>query len=169
MSTTLYDILEIDQCADQEEIVETYKRLHAELSAKINGIAGADQETLNRMTALREAFNTLSDPERRRNYDARLAARQNQVLTIIEEAPGSLFKTLLLVALIGILAVVYAKFQTEQERTRLERERIAAEARMADLQLQRAREEQRHAINIDFERRRDEAMERAHRGGPVTE
>lgn len=160
MSATLYDVLEVSRSADQESIVAAYKRRHAELAARISGIEGADHATLDRMSILREAFGTLADPERRKGYDLRLTTRGKQAAAIVETPSRSILRTLMLLTLAGTLGLGYAQFHSEQQKARQERERIEADARSVDLQLQRERAEKRAAALADLERRRDEAMER---------
>jgi DnaJ-class molecular chaperone len=158
MPPTFYNLLEVSQSATQEAIAAAYKCRHAQLATRINGIEGADEETLDRITALREAFSTLSDPERRRDYDLQLKTRGNQASSISEEAPRFL-KPLVLVGLAAVFGLGYPRFHAEQE----ERERVAAEARMVDLQLQTERAEKKAAVQAGLEHRRDEAMERFNR------
>jgi curved DNA-binding protein CbpA len=158
MSANLYELLEVSQSASQETIAAAYKRGHAHLAARISGFEGADADTLERITALREAFSTLSDPERRREYDLRLSNRGGRLPGIAGEALR-LLKPLVLVSLAAAFGLGYARLHADRE----EQKRIAAEARMADLQLQKERAEQKKAIQAGLDRRRDEAMERFNR------
>ncbi|MGE5491657.1 MAG: hypothetical protein ACM31P_10285 [Actinomycetota bacterium] len=157
MPHTLYDILEINPSASRETVVDAYKQIHARLAASINGIEGADQETLDRAEAVRNAFTVLADPDQRRDYDRQLAGGERGSQ---EKNPPALLKSALLVGTIGLFMVGYGKLLSELETTRQERERVRAEAMMVDFQLQQLREEQRLAAQADFQRRRNEAMER---------
>ena len=163
MSATFYNLLEVSRSASQEEIVAAYRRLHSRLAARINGVAGADEGTLERIEALREAFATLSDPKRRQQYDVKLLAPASPVSAIIEKAPRTFLRPMLTLGLATAVGLAAAKVYPEYERARLERERIAAEAKVADLLLQREREAQKAAAQADLDRRRREAMERFHR------
>ncbi|HZX31809.1 MAG TPA: DnaJ domain-containing protein [Rhodocyclaceae bacterium] len=156
MPHTLYDTLEISPSASREAVVDAYRQLHARLAARINGIDGADQDTLDRAEAVREAFAVLADPERRRDYDRQLAGGAAAQM----QSRSPLLKPALLVITIGLFVVGYGRLLSELEATRQERERVKAEAMRVDLQLQQLREEQRLAAQADFQRRRNEAMER---------
>lgn len=160
MPATLYDVLEVSQSASHETLAEAYKRQHTRLSARISGVEGADQDTLDRLADLRQAFSILSDPEHRRRYDRQIATRQGGMSLAASKAPRLLLKPFLLAALVGMAGTCLVKLQAEHQRARLEWERIAAEAKLADLQLQREREEKKAAALADLERRRAEAMER---------
>lgn len=160
MPSTLYDTLHITPTASRETIVDAYKAIHSRLATRINGIEGADQDTLDRMTRLREAFTTLSDPELRRDYDRRLAAGRLAGADAMEPARPALMKSAMLVGIIGLFVVGYAQLLGELQTIRQEQERIKTEAMLVDLELQKQREEQRLAAQADFQRRRDEAIER---------
>lgn len=160
MPNTLYDILQVSPSANRDTIVDAYKGLHSKLAAHINGIDGTDPGTLDRMTALREAFSILADPERRRDYDRQLAKMRREGPASLDKTPPARLKSVLLIATISLFAVGYAQLLSELQTVRQEREQTKAEAMMFDIQLQRLREEQRLAAQADFQRRRDEAIER---------
>lgn len=152
MANTLYDLLEVSQAASTEAIAAGYKRLHdqyAELAAT------GDESATNRMIGLRESFNTLADPARRKRYDASLAAKLAEEQT--EPAPARPFIKLIIIAcIIGFFGITYKKYQTSQEMARLETERITAAAKIAETEARSAAEER-------AERLRQEAIERATR------
>lgn len=66
MGTTLYDLLEVSQNASQETITLSYQRLHGIYSACTDS---ENESATNQLIALREAFQTLSNPEKRKRYD----------------------------------------------------------------------------------------------------
>lgn len=159
MSNTLYDLLEVNQSASQDAIAAAYKRLHS----KMAGEAGAgNEDATNQLIAIREAYNTLSDLERRRRYDERLAARQAAPV-VAETGTRPIFKLFLVAIVLAACGVVYAKYQSEQEKARLERERIVAEAKAAELAIQKEREAKQAADEAERQRLRNEAMERYNR------
>lgn len=159
MSNTLYDLLEVSQTASQSAISESYKRLYAGCAEQS---ACGDEDATNRLIALREAFNTLSRPEKRKAYDLKLEARSSAPATE-SQSSFPFFKLLLLAIVLGTCGVSYSKYQSVQEQARLEREKTAAATRMAELEAQKAREEKMDAEQAESRRRRDEAFERANR------
>ncbi len=163
MANTLYDLLEVSQSASSEAITASYRRLHAALSRTADS---NDQDATNRLIALREAYDVLSNPGQRERYDQRLHARQNDPAIATEVDSARLWpKLLLLAGLLGLCGVGYSKYQSDQERARLERERIAlSEKRLqAAVEQERKREEQLAAERADAQRRHDETMERRQR------
>lgn len=149
MSNTLYDLLEVNRTAGQETITDAYHRQRA----KFQDEGSLDEDALNQLTALREAYQTLSNPERRKRYDLRLEERE---AIIVEEAPAfSRTKSLLLVLILCGSGLGYMKYHTAQENARLERERIAAEARLAELAAERQQQEKLEAEKAERQKRVD--------------
>lgn len=143
MAGTLYDLLEISQSASQETVADAFQRLKDRLSSDKSL---SDDDRNNRLIALREAFATLSNPQQRARYDQRLASRYENTTVVIEkESSASWIKWLIigLIALTGMIA--YGKYQAVQEAAKLERERIAAEVKQAELAAKQAEEERRAA------------------------
>lgn len=159
MANDLYELLEVNASASQDAIAAGYKRLHAK-SAEL--AAQGDEDATNLLVALREAYGTLSDPERRQRYDARLAARNSEALAPAGRST-SFFKLLLIAAVVGASGVGYAKYQSDQEKLRLESVREAASVKKAELEAQRAREETALAREADEQRRQQEEIERLNR------
>lgn len=160
MADSLYDLLEVAPTASGEVIHAAYQRLHAKLAAQIDT---GDPDITNRMIALREAFGTLSDPARRQRYDARLAER-------LQPAPAAAHPNrwllLALVLALGGSWFAYTQYQGSREVARLERERLeverqAAEARLAEIEAQRERAERLAADEAERRRRVDEAYEKS--------
>lgn len=137
MQKSLYDLLEVSTSASQESITLSYQRLHAKL-AELQS-SSEDEDATNQLIALREAYTTLSNPERRKAYDEKLAARATA--EVIDEAqPRSYLKVLLLAAVIGVSGLGYARYQSNLEQVALEKEKAAAAVRLAEIEAQRERE-----------------------------
>lgn len=162
-SKSLYDLLEVNESASQEAIAASYKRLYASYSQlATNG----EEDATNQLIAIREAFSTLSNSERRRRYDEKLATRLEAVEPF-DRPRQSFMKLLFLVAFVGLLALGYGKYQSVQEKARLERERIVAATKAAELEAQKAREVKAAADQADRQRRADEAAERYERARDI--
>jgi colicin import membrane protein len=162
-SKSLYDLLEVNESASQEAIAANYKRLYAGYSQlATNG----GEDATNQLIAIREAYSTLSNPERRRRYDEKLATRLEAAEAFDRPLPAFL-KLLILVVVVGLLALGYGKYQSEQEKARLERERIIAATKAAELEAQNAREERAAADQAERQRRADEAAERNERARDI--
>ncbi len=159
---TLYDLLQVSPEASQEVIKAAYAKLH-------EAVIGQDSDAENRRKALEEAFLTLGNPGLRQRYDARLAAKVR--ITEIESNPDRSRTGLIVSALIIAAGIFgYVKYSENQERAKLERERLATEQRVAELaarkeavqkslEVERLRMEQVAARQeqVDFERTRREA------------
>ncbi|RIX48303.1 MAG: hypothetical protein D3M94_05295 [Rhodocyclales bacterium GT-UBC] len=161
MANTLYDLLEVNQTASAETIAANYRRLHAKSAEQA---ANGDQDATNLLIALREAFSTLSDPQRRQRYDARLQEREaREVVYVDSGSSGSLVKWLIFGAIFAACAIGTAKFRAEQEKARMEAEQAAAAAKIAEIEAEKEIREKRAAEQAEYQRRRDEAAERAAR------
>lgn len=135
MAKTLYDLLEVSQTASADSITSNYKRLFEQQQ---EAAAAGDEDATNHLIALREAFNTLSNREKRIRYDQSLMQRAS------EPAAGSSHKTYIVAGLLALIiagGMHYKQRQTEQELARIEFERAAAAARLAEQEANKAREE----------------------------
>jgi len=137
MQKSLYDLLEVSASASPESITISYQRLHAKFAELQSSSEGED--ATNHLIALREAYSTLSDTARRAAYDEKLAARA-MAEQIPDSEPKSYAKVLLVLAVIGTFGFGYAKYQSNQaQQLALEREKAAAELRLAEIEAQRER------------------------------
>ncbi len=81
-SETYYDVLQVDERADPNQVEEAYRRL----SAPLRPIADGDPLLLRRLRVLDEAFLTLTDPRLRARYNASL---HPEASVSAEPAPGA--------------------------------------------------------------------------------
>lgn len=157
MQKSLYDLLEVSPTASQDSIAVSYRRLHAKFAELQSG--SDNEDATNQLIALREAYSTLSNPERRAAYDEKLTARAT-VEQSQDGEPRSYAKLLVLLALIGACGFGYARYQSNQaQQAALEREKAAAEVRLAEIEAQRERErlaQERHAARQEESQREQE-------------
>ncbi len=157
MQKSLYDLLEVSATASQDSIAVSYRRLHAKF-AELQS-SSDNEDATNQLIALREAYSTLSNPERRAAYDEKLAARAT-VEPSQDDEPRSYAKLLVLIALIGACGFGYARYQSNlAQQAALEREKAAAEVRLAEIEAQRERErlaQERHAARQEESQREQE-------------
>jgi len=73
-SRTYYQILMVDAEADQDIISVVHRRLAQRYHPDVD----PSPESRVRMIEINEAWDTLKDPDRRRRYDAQLAARRDR-------------------------------------------------------------------------------------------
>lgn len=158
---TLYDLLEVAKTASDEAIASAYDRLKRKHESVSNS-APLDEAAIAQFKAVREAYLTLSNPERRKKYDARLALSETPYVVVEESAfftPARIFLLILACATGGAYywkaksdeaqAVAIREAQKKQlqeralaevERAREEREARADEARRRADQYQQQRE-----------------------------
>ncbi|WP_150428435.1 DnaJ domain-containing protein [Dechloromonas sp. CZR5] len=157
MQKSLYDLLEVSATAGQDSIAVSYRRLHAKF-AELQS-SSDNEDATNQLIALREAYSTLSNPERRAAYDEKLAAHAT-VEQSQDGEPRSYAKLLVLLALIGACGFGYARYQSNQaQQAALDREKAAAEVRLAEIEAQRERErlaQERHAARQEESQREQE-------------
>lgn len=158
MSGNLYELLEINESASTEAISANFKRLQAKFSEQA---ANGDESARNLLIALREAHDTLSDPQRRQRYDQRLAARANQAEVLVSER-RPIVPIVIALAIALLAGFGYAKHSADQEKTRLEREKVVAAAKQAELDAQKEREARQAADQAEAKERSERARDIAY-------
>lgn len=157
MGRTLYEMLEVSENASQEVIHAAYSRLSEKLKSKIASENAPDAEML--LTAISDAYRTLSNPQSRQRYDASLAMKN---VVYEEDAP---FWTKTKVALMSVIAViafgVYAKHSRDIEREQTERARIVAEQAEKERQAKLEEEKDRLEREKEMQSRRDAAQQQS--------
>lgn len=160
---TLYDVLQVSPEASPAIIKAAYEQLSS-------AVRSNDPDSEIQKKVLDEAFFTLGNTEKRQRYDQRLASQ----ITVMEAKSSSpRTKYILIVALICAGAFGYMRHAQNQENARIERERIAAEVRKAELQAkleeqaQRA-ETERLRLEKQAEQQQRQAFEAAKRESDYT-
>lgn len=150
MTVTLYDLLEVSSTATQEAISVNFARLE---SKYVEQLDNGDEDVRNLLIALREAYATLSDPDRRKRYDLRLQVGP------VEHPRANVFplgRLLLIAVLVSLFAIWHTKNRAEQQKARLEAERIAANAKAAEIAARKEQDEQQAAQEAERLRRLSE-------------
>lgn len=157
MQKSLYDILEVSKSASSETIRHSYEHLTTKYRARLAEHPEHAEEATMRLTAIKEAFHTLGNPENRQRYDDRLEQRASaQAIAIQAPAPSYGFiKIGLIVALLGGSGLYYQKLERDQEAARLEAAKVAAE----QAEKQRQAEEERVRALAEDKQRREAQME----------
>lgn len=158
---TLYDILEVSSTDSPEAIRAAFDRLSAKFAPDQPENA-ANPEARMQHDAIKAAFLTLGNPEKRQRYDVELARRWAVFHNVETVEP---FWTLAKVAVIAIALVVgggvyYGNQLAQKERGRLAKvqEEKAAAAAKAREAIQRASAEAAQARK-ELERRKLQAMD----------
>ena len=153
---TLYDILEVSASASPEGIRAAYERL----SGKFNTENAADPASRVRHDAVKEAFFTLGNPEKRKLYDAKLARGRGVLENVqVVEPFWSIPKLIVVGLILAVAAGFYHSHQKEQGRlARLETERQIAAAKAKEEE-EKARVEIEKARLESQQRRQEQAQE----------
>jgi curved DNA-binding protein CbpA len=160
MNSNLYELLEVSQSASQEAIESNYKRLY---SKHATPASVGDEDATNQLIVLREAYRTLSNVELRRKYDLKLETQQSSA-SLKETSSNSMLKVWIVIFAIGASAFGYGKYQSAQEKARLEKERIEATAKLAEIEAQRLEAEKLASLRAEERRLQTlEALERQQR------
>ena len=161
MAGNLYELLEVNETASHEAIVASYQRLRAALNERL---AESNDDVSNRLIAIREAHAILSNPDQRRRYDEKLAIKTSTDLDAVSP-PRLIPRWLIVAALIVFSGVWYAKYQSDKEKMRLEREqaREAAAAMALEAEAKKAREERLALEAANRQRLQQESLERYER------
>jgi len=91
---TFYDILEVSRLASPEAIADSYRRLSDVYQRRIDPVSNNRAEIAARLDAVKRAYSVLADPDKRAEYDKRMAddersraARVNRVCKSIGSRP----------------------------------------------------------------------------------
>ena len=135
---TLYEILELSETASPESVRAAWDRLSARFNPN-RAENATDPATRTRYAAVKEAYLTLGNPQKRAAYDQRLNARWNAAVNqSFHLSPKAAF---VLIALFGLGAYGY---NAKQERARIQSEKAIATA-IAQEAADKARAEAEHA------------------------
>lgn len=159
MADTLYELLELSRNASPDAIHASYQRLHAQHTSLV---AQGDDNATNHLVALREAYYTLSDPERRKRYDLRLAVRETGG-DVAHGQHTSFWRPILIILAIALLGLGYEKYDNGRELARLATEKAAHEARQLELAKQQAQEARIAAEQAVAQQRTADMIERTNR------
>lgn len=117
MKKTLYDLLRVPRDASNEEIKEAYARQMARFQSE-----ESPTDTPDHSKFYKDAYDILSNPVRRKQYDESLAAKAEPQVIFVEETRGLDLKV---IGLIGILVLgggwFYLDHSRELERLKVER------------------------------------------------
>lgn len=168
---TLYDALEVSRLASAEAIRASFERLRRAHLERRSTAADMDPEC--HFQLVKDAFFVIGDPQRRRDYDRRLALQASMEEYPLEEDTTSdgfsrLLQLLTLALLLGCGLLYYQSMRSAE----LERADLAIEQRQAELaalerqkqldQALAARESARQAAQEDARRRYEyEAAQRS--------
>lgn len=117
MKKTLYDLLRAPRDASNEEIKEAYAKQIARLQSE-----ASSTDTTDHSKFYKDAYDVLSNPLRRKQYDESLAAKAEPQVIFVEETRSLDLKV---IGLIGILILgggwYYLDHSREMDRLRIER------------------------------------------------
>jgi curved DNA-binding protein CbpA len=158
---TLYDILEVSPQASTEAIQASYERLKNKF---LEGQLKSDLlEPSTHFNLIKDAYQTLSNPSMRDRYDARLAGSARQAPAVVYadtsyNTPSSGIWKWVLIAVLGICAVIYFQAKTRLEAEQL---RIAAEAlKIQQEQIEQQKQQQEAQAQLDQARAAERAASR---------
>ncbi len=146
-SKSLYDILEVSPSASLDSIRASYERLSASYSK-----GGADADADLRTKAIAEAFLTLSNPDRRAQYDKKLAIRLQPVSYTIEDIEP--FWTMPKLVVLALIVIVGGSFfyNYKKEEARLEAEKVIATAKAKEAEVKAKAEAEQAQLELDKQR-----------------
>lgn len=148
VSRTLYDILEVARIASRDVIDASYERLREKLDPETPGNPKDDAARL-RFNALREAYITLSNPERRKQYDSRL--RSLEWVEVVEPF-WTPTRAVVLITVLALAGTSYWRYQSSQAAAEIVR--ITAEKeKAAKLEAEKQRREEEMAQRAQEQRR----------------
>lgn len=151
---TLYDLLEVSNTASVESIRAAYERLSAKLDAANTGNADARIQS----EAIKDAFFTLSNAEKRAQYDRKLEQRSVAAISQVQviEPFWTLPKMIVMGVVVLSLGGFYYKHQQTQARLEAEKVIAAAKAKEAEEKAKAEAEADRIALQREREQKSDE-------------
>lgn len=151
---TLYDLLEVSNTASVESIRAAYERLSAKFDPANTGSADARFQS----EAIKDAFFTLSNTEKRAQYDRKL--EQRSAVTISQVQVIESFWTLPKLIVVGVVVLSLGGFYYKHQQTqaRLEAEKViaTAKAKEAEEKAKAEAEADRIALQREREQKTDE-------------
>src|SRR5262245_38708631 len=156
---TLYDILEVSSGASPESIRAAYERLAAKHDPALpENSANPNARILHE--AIKEAFLTLSNPDKRVKYDRSLTAATTGRMYNVEvvEPFWTVSKLIVLAVMVVFGGGYYYKHMKESARLEAEKTVAAAKAREAE-EKAKAEAEQRQQAQIELQRQREAQMQ----------
>lgn len=163
---SLYEILELSATASPDAIQAAHERLSKKLDPESPENAGKPDVKVQ-FDAVKEAFLTLSNPEKRAKYDKALALRSQPALRNVEVIEP--FWTMPKMIVLAIIVVFGGGYYYKHKQTEA---RLAAEKAIAVAKAKEAEEKARaeaELAKIEFQRREQEriAEDRARRESEV--
>ena len=160
--STLYDVLEVSSTASAESIDAAYQRLVEKFDPAKEANTHKPHARVQ-LDAVKQAYLTLGDAEKRAIYDRRLMMRNSSVPSYAGAAPvnapfWSVPKMLIAGAIIIGATGFYFNHQKEQARIEAEKVVALAKAREAEAKARADAEEQR--LGLQRERQRELAERR---------
>ncbi len=154
---TLYDLLEVSNSASMESIRAAYERLSAKFESANTG--GADQRFQSE--ALKDAFFTLSNAEKRALYDRKLEQRSVAAISQVQviEPFWTLPKLIVMGVVVLSLGGFYYKHQQTQARLEAEKVIAAAKAKEAEEKAKAEAEADRMALERAREQKAQERQQ----------
>lgn len=166
--STLYDVLEVSSTASTEMIDAAYQRLSEKFDP-------ANEENAKRphariqLDAVKQAYLTLGDPEKRLLYDRKIAMRatHSHAYATVPDPAQQPFWTVPKMIIVGVIVVGVCGFyfKHQQEKARIEVQKVieVARAKEAEAKARADAEAERTSLQLERERQRAERMEAAQR------
>ncbi|MBW8364289.1 MAG: DnaJ domain-containing protein [Rhizobium sp.] len=165
---SLYTVLGIRPEASQDQIEAAYAAILEQLKEGTNPNPNADDRV--RLIAAKEAYEILSNPVRRQQYNQKIFAPQTVDVPqaiVIEQAETWTISKVLVVGLIVLAAIgVYGYTTTQREQLRLAHEKEVADAQA---RLEQERLEQQKAMMAQQAERERQAADQALRDQAIRE
>lgn len=152
---TLYEILELSSAASPEAIRASYERLSAKLDPDSTENA-ANPGTRMQYDAVKEAFLTLGNSLKRKQYDSSLAARSKAAIQHVEVIePFWTLPKLIVLALTVVIGGGYY-YQHSRQQAKLAAEKTVAVAKAKEAE-ERAKADQEQA-RVELQRQTQERL-----------